>query len=123
MKYLLLLLLKAWVSVMGFLILFLIIYRMAEFFKMLIFIQTSFISFRKLNKRDKQELLYIRLNSAQVRNEEKCKFVLANLQRIAQGRAISSYDLLDDLSSLKYKIQVIVDNDLKIERWKKMFLT
>ena len=111
------------IKVWGFIIVLFVLYRVNEFFKMLTFVNVSFFHFIKLNKQEKTELLLAGLNSAEIHNKIKYKFVLADFERLknySDNKEVPR-NLLNDLDSLNHRIQKIVNHDMEIKRWRKMF--
>ena len=110
--------LKIWLWI---LVLF-IFYRVFEFFKMLAFAKINFFCFIKLSEQEKTKVLLAKLNFAQEHNQVRYKFILADFERFRNySDEKTLYDLLNALSLFKKRIEKIIYDDIKVQKWKKMF--
>lgn len=109
--------------VFGILFLLRLIFRVIEFLKMLRFLKIRFSDFMKLkNAINKQKFLLISLDDEQRNNNERMRFILERIKGIAEFSAVRTpYDLFEALSDLRHRTQIIIDKNIRIKMWKKMF--
>ncbi len=74
------------------------------------------------NAINKQKFLLISLDDEQRNNNERMRFILERIKGIAEFSAVRTpYDLFEALSDLRHRTQIIIDKNIRIKMWKKMF--